>query len=246
MNDGEWSIVPTIDNDGNISASRLLRSVDEAIFSTHQNLIEIRVSRREDIEIRELDELSDELAAAFADDDLVDLCRSFDTSNWCWYAHAADDIVDGVVAAAVERFEAHGAEVIRRVEPDGDTYRNRLRATPDEQQTAGDVQVLTALAGHGDVLDQSRVIDHTLVFDSSEHADAAASALTGEGFTLGEFQHHDDSTSFDVQIEAAPTLLNLRTAREQIFALPAVRGCIYDGWGCPVVKAPKKKRWFRR
>ncbi len=255
MTNDEWKIIPTVDDDGTINASRMVREVAEETLALLPNLVEISVVLDGKREVRKLDGRSDDLIAQFERHQALDVCRWFDVDRWQWSAYCSDDHLDRLRQEANERFGADDGVVTSRVDPGNEVYHSTLLPDRDERQTAEDVLLLTMLAAQGDPGAEPRSIDHVLLFSSADQADAAAEKLEAHDFSNGEIvishvHHHDDGTGVvEVAERAAPNLHLLRQTRAELLTVTAECNPSYDGWGCPVVKTTpvrKRRRWLGR
>lgn len=138
------------------------------------------------------------------------------------------DVLDGLG----QPFTANGGP-----DPDWDYYASFLY--PDEERLRWilDRQLVAQLEEAGDVHEQSRPVDHRLTFDDADGGRAFVAAVEARGFAAATSQE-GARLVVDLVRDDPVTLDHIHTVVMELVALADHGDGIYDGWGCPVQRAP--------
>ncbi len=124
-------------------------------------------------------------------------------------------------------------------DPEWELYSDCLFPDPYALQAIMNRALIEQLTEAQDVLTTARTIDHFAYFESLEQAQAAATALTAQGFTTDEIDRRADGKfglkfHRDDRLDEGQPDAFVATVLDIILPLDGD----YDGWGCPVVKGP--------
>ena len=137
------------------------------------------------------------------------------------------------VSAALAQFGDYKAEIGIRPDESWGVYFNFLYPNDSQKQVMANRGVIQALGNEGDDGRTPRQVDHLILVETRELAEALARLVSGLGFTLkpetpferedGEWGVEFDKIEAPVEIDETTIMLS-KLAREH--------GGDYDGWGC--------------
>jgi hypothetical protein len=235
------------DDQGAVSSNFLNMSLaQDAPVASHSvlGLVEITMltprpdGLSSDSEADALNELEDAIVNALVASGAINCGRTTGRGvrTLAFYA-ASSPAFEKAARTATRAFPAYACEIETKSDPDWDYYLDFLFPSPEEWERMKNQKVLRALIENGDQLDRPREIDHWVFFDDQDAADAFASGLASEGFTLrGTPAPLEDGGPISVQFwrEDAPREIDgiTQALSEQARAL----GGDYDGWECPIIR----------
>lgn len=101
-----------------------------------------------------------------------------------------------------------------------------------------DASVVASLKQHGSDLSKLHNVDFFLILPNRSAADAVASELKVQGYSIREMNRVPESESWEVhaQRKVAPQLETMQGLTIELTQLAAKYGGSYDGWGTEIVK----------
>jgi regulator of RNase E activity RraB len=151
---------------------------------------------------------------------------------------AADRAVE---AAARDVKGVYGIGLSFESDPTWQFYFETMFPDPYQRAAMGSRAVLIQLEENGDDGARPRSLDHFAWFGSQEQAVAAATGLSGLGFQVDPPRQPDSSApiwSLAFHREDALSEGRIDAVTADVVELVLAQEGEYDGWGCPVTKAP--------
>lgn len=180
--------------------------------------------------------LEDTLIDRLASNGVTTYCgRNTSSGNRDFYFYTSD--TQAFLASAEEAMAGHPEykfETGTRLDPEWESYFKFLYPTTDDMQRILNRRVTDALAKHGDVLSEPRLIDHLAYLPNAGAAANLRNLLSEQGFTIHEPEVGSGSVILRFERADSPD------AVDDVVILIAHRvkelGGTYDGWGCEVIR----------
>jgi hypothetical protein len=193
----------------------------------------------EDTSDEALDDFEDALASAVETLPGGRIVARLSTGGrFTWFAYAGTDKplanLCRVLAGTHPKFPLSASS---SKDPEGNLF-NELLPTEEEVIWNNDIRVLMTLHEHGDDASQEREFTHEAAFDSQENAEAFVASLEELGFAhAGTEKDEDGEIVVTFTHQGRPDIDEVFPRTSAAWAAAEATGGIYDGWGCPIVKA---------
>lgn len=194
---------------------------------------------------REMDRLGameDDLCDRAAEAGFYPVGRLRNLGEWTVFFYGpagAEDRFDAAVSAAMA---AHGVgehDTGARPDAEWSIYCDFLMPDAERWRWMNDRRVVEALAGHGDLSDQPRRVDHWAFFASADDRDRFVERAAAEGFALeGAPRNDEGDLPFGAQLyrDDPVELEHIHAVVMILVELAEAHDGDYDGWETAIVK----------
>jgi uncharacterized protein (TIGR01619 family) len=194
------------------------------------------------VEFEDLIALEDAVIAEItADGATIYVGRNTSRSNRDFYFYTAEAaLFEAAATDAMSAFPAYSFETGGRADPEWRAYFEFLFPSPRSRQQMANRDVIRNLESHGDLLDESRQIDHLAIFGRAADCDAFARLVSGQGFVTADPCRRANDGRFHLEFSRLDRPRDIDDVSIPLFEAALNHDGDYDGWGCTVVTEARR------